>query len=101
MITEMSHDEHRILEFLRAFDAFASAREVSLGVGDQGRCEKEPNWAEPCLLRLAIHGLVTVNQQGLFRYRAPDDQPQGFEKIHLAPRIAELLAKYGLKVDEL
>lgn len=96
----MSHDEHRVLEFLLTSETFVSAEAVSLGVGGQSRCEKNPKWAEPCLLRLAIWGLVTVNKQGLFRYRPSDDQSDAFEKIYLAPHIAELLEKYGMKIHE-
>jgi hypothetical protein len=82
----MSPDEHKILEFLKTTADFISVIKISLKVGGRKRCRTAPRWAEQHLLRLSALGLLEMDGKGRFRFTAP-------EKLHLAPHIAEILAR--------
>ena len=93
----MSTDEHEILEFLKTTKDFLSVREVSRRVGGKRRCEKEPTWAKPFLVRLANTGHIQMDEMGHFRYPPPeeDKEKKKKKKLHVAPHIAAILAKSG------
>lgn len=83
----MSPDENRIVEFLKTTTPdFLSVIKISLKVGGRKRCKTRPRWAEPHLVRLSTLGLLEMDAKNRFRVRPP-------EKIHLAPHIAEILAR--------
>jgi hypothetical protein len=92
----VSTDEHQILEFLKITKDFVSPKEVSRRVGGKRRCEKEPTWAKPCLIRLANAGHLVMNEIGHFRFIPPaEEEKKQEEKLHLAPHIARILARGG------
>lgn len=82
----MSADEHKIMEFLKGSPDFVSVIKISLKVGGRKLCRLRPRWAERHLLRLSSLGLLEMDRKGRFRFKAP-------EKVHLAPHIAEILAR--------
>lgn len=92
----MSTDEHQILEYLKNSKEFFSVREVSRRIGGKKRCQKEPTWAKPCLVRLANGGHLMMNEIGHFRYQAQEkDKKKAREKLHVAPHLAKILADGG------
>ena len=90
----MSTDEHQILEYLKTSKEFFSAKEVSRRIGGRRRCERDPAWAKPFLVRLANAGHIVMNAMGHFRYEPPEEKKKR-EKLHVAPQIAAILAKSG------
>jgi len=82
----MSPDEHRIVEFLQSNPDFFSVIKVGLKVGGRKLCRTRPRWAEQHLIRLSTLGFLEMDGKGRFRYKPP-------EKVHLAPHIAEILAR--------
>jgi hypothetical protein len=91
-------DEHQILEFLKTTTEFITAKEVSRRVGGRRRCEKDPMWAKPCLIRLTNAGHLTMNERGHFCYKPPEEKERSKkakDKLHLAPQIAAILAAGG------
>jgi hypothetical protein len=97
-IDPLSTDEHQILEFLKGRLAeFFSVKEVSRRVGGKRRCQEEPAWAKPFLIRLANAGHISMNEIGHYRYMPPEEEKKkkGKEKLHLAPHIAAILSGAG------
>ena len=91
----MSTDEHQILEFLKTKTEFCSVREVSKRIAKR-RSQKDPTWAKPCLVRLANGGHILMNDMGHFRYLPPEEEKKKQkQKLHVAPHIAEILARSG------
>ena len=82
----MSPDEHRIVEFLKATPDFVSVIKISLKVGGRKRCRTKPRWAEQALIRLSTLGILEMDGKSRFRFKPP-------EQLHLAPHIAEILAR--------
>ena len=81
----MSPDEQRIIDFLKRYNDFLSARQVGFAVNSD--CAN-PTWAQPCLVRLTKSGILEMNAKGEFRFKRP--------KSDVAPDVAKLLP--GCKV---
>ena len=69
-------------------------REVSKRINKR-RCEKDPTWAKPCCVRLANAEHIAMNDMGHFRYIPEEEKKKEKGKLHVAPHIAEILARSG------
>jgi hypothetical protein len=88
-------DEYQILEFMKTKTEFVTPREVSRRIGRR-RCEKDPTWAKPALIRLTNAGHLIMNDRGHFCFKPPEERiKKPKERIHVSPQIAALLAASG------
>jgi hypothetical protein len=84
-LSNVSPDEHKIVEFLKGTPDFMSVVKISLKLGGRKRYRTSPCWAGQHLLRLSTLGLVETDAKGRYRLK-----PQ---KLHVAPQIADIFSR--------
>jgi hypothetical protein len=66
----MSHDEHLILQFMRANpDCLFSRKEISRKAVKRTVFEENPRWAETPLTSLLGQGLIETDDSGYYRLK--------------------------------